>query len=76
MYNPEQYVSMLKEAPRDKWLALSEDESRIVGVGDTMEEAVSAAAKSGVEEPVLIKSPLEWGQRVLWKAALFLESSI
>jgi len=62
---PEDYVQMLAECPRDAWIALSEDESRIVGSGSTMEEAVAAAAKQGVEEPVLIKSPREWGQIVL-----------
>ena len=75
MYNPENYVRMLAEAPRDKWLALSEDESRIVGIGDTMEEAVAAAAKEGVEEPVLLKTPLEWGHRVPWRSQSTLESS-
>jgi hypothetical protein len=62
---PEEYARMLSQAPRDGWIALSEDESRIVGSGSTMEEAVSAAAKQGVEEPVLVKSPREWGQKVL-----------
>ena len=62
---PEDYVRMLAQGPRDGWIALSEDESRIVGSGSTMEEAVSAAAKQGVEEPVLVKSPKEWGQKVL-----------
>jgi|HubBroStandDraft_5_1064220.scaffolds.fasta_scaffold658634_2 hypothetical protein len=76
MYNAEQYVRLLAEAPRDKWVAFSEDESRIVGIGDTMDEAISAAAKEGVEEPVLIKTPIEWGPRVLWKEASSIESSI
>ncbi len=62
---PEEYARMLAEAPRDSWIALSEDESRIVGFGSTMEEAVSAAAKQGVEEPILVKSPIEWGCKVL-----------
>jgi hypothetical protein len=62
---PEEYAWMLAQAPRDGWIALSEDESKVVGSGSTMEEAVCAAAKQGVEEPVLVKSPKEWGQRVL-----------
>jgi hypothetical protein len=65
MVPAEEYVRMLAEAPRDRWIALSEDESRVVGVGITMEEAVSAAAKNGVEEPVLIKSPEQWELQVL-----------
>jgi hypothetical protein len=62
---PEEYAHMLAQAPLDQWVALSEDESAIVGVGVTMEDAASAAAKRGVEEPVLIKTPKEWGCRVL-----------
>jgi hypothetical protein len=62
---PEDYARMLAQAPRDGWIALSEDESKVVGSGSTMEEAVSAAAKQGVDEPVLVKSPKQWGQKVL-----------
>jgi len=31
----------LKSAPLDSWIALSEDESRIVAIGPSYEEAVS-----------------------------------
>jgi len=65
MTNPEEYARMLAEAPRDGWIALSEDESRVVGFGPTMEAAVSAAAAKGVDEPVLLVSPKEWGHKVL-----------
>jgi hypothetical protein len=63
--NSATFSSLLSAAPRDKWIALSEDETRIVGVGDTMEEAVSAASAAGVEEPILFKTPLQWGYSVL-----------
>ncbi len=62
---PEEYARMLAEAPRNGWVALSSDESAVVGTGATMDEAVSAAAKNGVDEPVLVKTPKEWGHRVL-----------
>ena len=62
---PEEYAHMLAQAPRNGWIALSEDESQVVGSGSTVEEAVSAAANRGVEEPVLVKSPKEWGHKVL-----------
>ncbi len=65
MDNTENYVKMLAEAPRNKWIALSDDESRIVGIGDSMEDAVSAAAEKGIREPVLLKSPIQWGYSVL-----------
>lgn len=62
---PEEYARMLAEAPRDKWIALSEDESRIVGVGDTMEEAASKAREHGVADAVLTLTPNEWAPTVL-----------
>lgn len=63
--SPEDYARMLAGAPADSWIALSEDESKVVGSGPTMEEAVSSAAKHGVAEPVLIKAPKEWGYSAL-----------
>ncbi len=63
--SPENYARMLAGAPANSWIALSEDESKIVGSGSTMEEAVSVAAKHGVADPILIKAPKEWGYSVL-----------
>jgi hypothetical protein len=56
---------MLAGAPRDAWIALSEDESRIVGSGPTMQDAISAAAQQGIAEPILMKTPKEWGYTIL-----------
>lgn len=56
----EERLQVLREAPANSWLALSEDESRVVGTGKTYAEAVELAAKEGVEDPVLIKTPDEW----------------
>jgi hypothetical protein len=61
---PEEYAHMLAQIPADKWAALSEDESSIVAIGRTMEEALSAAAEKGVAEPILVKSPEKWVQMV------------
>jgi hypothetical protein len=49
--------------PLDCWVALSEDESRIVAVGDTFEEAVRNAEKAGVSDPILVKVPEDWTPR-------------
>jgi len=59
------FSGLVSAAPRDKWIAFSEDETKIVGVGDTMEEAVAAARVAGVDEPILFKTPLQWGYSVL-----------
>jgi len=50
----------LKSAPLDSWIALSEDESRIVAIGPSYEEAVRKSEDSGVADPVLVKTPRVW----------------
>ena len=56
----EERLQALREAPPNSWLALSEDESRVLGSGKTYAEAVELAAEEGVEDPILIKIPDEW----------------
>jgi hypothetical protein len=63
--NPEARIEVLKKAPSDGWVAFSEDESRFVAYGATYDEAVAAAKKEGVSEPVLVKVPEDWADRVL-----------
>jgi hypothetical protein len=63
--NIQEMAQILAQAPPDSWVALSEDESRIVGVGRTMEEAVLKAAEMGVEDPVLTITPKKWTPMVL-----------
>ena len=50
----------LKSAPLDSWIALSEDESRIVAVGSSYAEAVQKSESVGVSDPVLVKTPKAW----------------
>jgi hypothetical protein len=53
-------LEALRAAPLDSWVALSEDESKIVAVGATYEEAVKNSERAGVEEPVILKTPPSW----------------
>jgi hypothetical protein len=50
----------LKSAPLDSWVALSEDETRIVAVGTSYDEAVKNSESAGVSDPVLVKIPKLW----------------
>lgn len=50
----------LKSAPLDSWIALSEDETKIVAVGSSYEEAVRRSEKAGVSDPVFVKTPRVW----------------
>jgi len=51
------YAEVLADAPRDCWLALNEDETKVVGRGETVQEAVEEAKRAGVEDPVILWSP-------------------
>ena len=53
-------LEALQGAPLDKWIALSEDESRIVAVGSTYTEAVANSEKARVSDPVMFKTPKAW----------------
>jgi hypothetical protein len=50
----------LKSAPLDSWVALSEDESKIVAVGKSYSEVVEKSESVGVSDPVLVKTPKYW----------------
>lgn len=53
-------LSALRQAKPDSWIALSPDESRVVGCGNTYAEAVERAQEAGETEPVIIKTPESW----------------
>jgi hypothetical protein len=52
-------LDTLRSAPLDRWIALSEDESRIVAVGDTYTEVSQLSDDSG-EEVTILKTPTAW----------------
>ena len=51
---------LLEKAPRDCWLALSKDESKVVGRGENITEAVNEAKENGEDDPVLLWAPAQW----------------
>ena len=53
-------VELLRSAPLDSWVALSDDETKIVATGATYEEVVKNSDSAGVSDPVLIKTPKAW----------------
>lgn len=55
---PRDLTLVLKDAPPGEWIALSLDESRVVGHGETIEDAVKSATKAGEHQPILIRMPL------------------
>jgi hypothetical protein len=61
----EKRVEILRSAPPNSWIALSEDESRVVAQGSSYSEVVALAENEGVSDPVLIMTPESWAPRVL-----------
>ncbi len=53
-------ITALRSARLDSWVALDQDESVIVAVGSTYEEAVERSEAKGVTDPVLVKTPKAW----------------
>jgi hypothetical protein len=54
---PKDLTSVLKDATPGEWVALSMDQSRIVGQGKTAEDAKRAAVESGQTDVVLLYVP-------------------
>jgi len=58
-------VELLRSAQPDSWIALSDDESRIVATGATFLDADSSAKETGETNYVLMRIPDEWLSRAL-----------
>jgi hypothetical protein len=52
----------LESAPLDKWIALSEDQSRILAVGDTYGELSDKLDAAGEVDAVVMKTSPAWGE--------------
>jgi hypothetical protein len=53
-------LEALRSAKPDSWVALAEDESKIVATGATYEEVVRKSEEAGVTEPLILKIPPSW----------------
>jgi hypothetical protein len=53
-------LEILRSAPLNKWIALSEDESRIVAVGDDFQEVSDKSDAAGETDPIILKTPVSW----------------
>lgn len=53
------HLARLLAPHKGKWVALSHDETKVLGIGVTLDEALEAATQKGEKKPVLIKSPDE-----------------
>ena len=64
MMSAEERVRILREAKPNSWVAFSSDESKLLAYGESYSDVVNAAAKLGETDPVIVKTPDNWGGRV------------
>jgi len=53
-------LTLLRSAPLDSWIALSEDESRIVAMAESYADVVKLSDEAGEADPVILKTPPMW----------------
>ena len=53
-------LALLRTAPLNSWIALSEDETHIVAVGSNYAEVVEKSDAAGKSDPVILKTPTMW----------------
>jgi len=53
-------LELLKTAPLNKWVALSEDETKIVAIGNTYSEVADKSDRAGVPDAIIMKTPEQW----------------
>jgi hypothetical protein len=59
-HSPTPRLQALRQAPLDSWVALSEDETRVVASGSGFQDVVAKAKANGVSDPVIVKTPKRW----------------
>ena len=52
-------LRVLRNAPPDSWIALSEDEACLIAVGKTYSEVAAASERAGVPDAVILKTPAQ-----------------
>ena len=50
----------LRGAPLDSWIALTEDETRVIATGATYSEVSKQLDDAGIEDSIIIKTPPSW----------------
>jgi hypothetical protein len=61
----ESRLKMLLEATPNTWLALDDSQSRCVGRGASIAEAIEEARKNGYEDPIMFRVPPDWTPAIL-----------
>jgi hypothetical protein len=59
----DQYISeLIKDIPEGSWVALSDDQERVVAYAEHVHDAIELAKQRGEDDPILMRVPLESNQ--------------
>jgi Family of unknown function (DUF5678) len=58
-------AELLAGLPPGTWVAISDDQERVVGTGATIEEAIEAAKRNGEKKPSVIGVPVDGSALIL-----------
>jgi len=58
-------LSKILKPYSNQWVALSENEEKVVSYGKTVKEVIKKAEEKGVKSPIVTKVPAEYGSYVL-----------
>ena len=58
-------LSKILKPYHNEWVALSNDEKRVVSSGKTLKKALKEAREKGIDNPIMTKVPKEYGNYVL-----------
>jgi len=53
-------VSALRDAPLNSWIALSDDETKVIAVGASYQEVADELDRIGDQSSVIVKTPPAW----------------
>ena len=57
---PSQRLDLLRSAPLNSWVALSNDETRIVATGQSFGQVTQMSEDAGEDDPVILRTPSIW----------------
>ena len=57
MFTAKDISKILADVPKGSWVALSNDEERVVAYADDLEEALDKAREAGETDPVVTRVP-------------------
>jgi len=50
-------AELLRNVPAGAWVAISEDEEKVVAYGADIQQVIAAAHDKGVKQPLIVKAP-------------------